>query len=276
MSSSLIFKCIGQGQPLVFIHGWGLNSGVWQTLSEKLSLNYQIITIDLPGFGLNIENVPEAYTLANVSTQIANTISTPAVYIGWSLGGLVATHIALNHAEKVQGLITIASSPCFEQKVFEKKINNDIQNNETFIIWPGIKANVLQLFHQQLGDNIKKTLDGFLKIQAMGSPHIRQDIKQLRDLIMAYPLPNQQTLDKSLRLLSSEDLRSQLDQIKIPFLRLYGKLDSLVPNAAITHINQLAPNSDYYIFDKAYHAPFISHFNDFFQRLNKWLIENNY
>jgi pimeloyl-[acyl-carrier protein] methyl ester esterase len=266
MSSSLIFKSIGHGQTLVFIHGWGLNSGVWQPLAEKLSEHYQVITIDLPGFGLNTENTLEEYTLAKVSAQIANTISTPAVYIGWSLGGLVATNIAINHPEKTQGLITIASSPCFEEKVLDETNGDEKLNN-----WPGIKANVLTLFHQQLGDNIQKTLDGFLKIQAMGSPHIRQDIKQLRDLIMAYPLPSQETLDRSLTLLSSEDLRSQLNQIQIPFLRLYGKLDSLVPKTAIPHINQLAPNSDYSIFDKASHAPFISHFDEFYQKLTQWL-----
>jgi len=271
MSSSLIFKSIGHGQTLVFIHGWGLNSGVWQPLAEKLSEHYQVITIDLPGFGLNTENTLEEYTLAKVSEQIAHTINTPAVYIGWSLGGLVATNIAINYPEKVQGLITIASSPCFEEKVLEEKALGVTNVDETLNNWPGIKANVLTLFHQQLGDNIQKTLDGFLKIQAMGSPHIRQDIKQLRDLIMAYPLPSQETLDKSLTLLSSEDLRSQLIQIKVPFLRLYGKLDSLVPKTAITHINQLAPNSEYSIFAKASHAPFISHFDEFYQQLTQWL-----
>jgi len=271
MSTSLIFNSIGQGQPLVFIHGWGLNSGVWQPLVEKLSSHYQVITIDLPGFGLNTDNSIESYTLANVSSKIAEAINTPAVYIGWSLGGLVATHLALNHSEKVQGLITVASSPCFEEIIVKEKIFNEKLNDATLGTWPGIKPNVLQLFHQQLGDNIKKTLDGFLKIQAMGSPHIREDIKQLRDLIMAYPLPSKETLDKSLRLLSSEDLRYQLNQIKIPFLRLYGKLDSLVPKAAITHINQLSPNSDYIIFEKASHAPFISHFDEFFLQLKQWL-----
>jgi len=256
MSSSLVFNSIGQGQPLVLIHGWGLNSGVWRPLAEKLSLHYQVITIDLPGFGLNTTHPLQTYTLAHVSEQITNAINTPAIYIGWSLGGLVATDIALNYPEKVQALVTIGSSPCFEEK------------QES---WPGIKPSVLQLFHQQLSNDIKKTLDNFLKIQAMGSPHIRQDIKQLHDLIMAYPLPSQDTLEQSLRLLSSEDLRSQLINIRLPFLRLYGKLDSLVPKTAIAHINQLSPNSEYYIFDKASHAPFISHFDEFFQKLKQWI-----
>jgi len=265
MSSSLVFNSKGKGQALVFVHGWGLNSGVWQPLVEKLSQHYRVITIDLPGFGLNIEHNASPYSLAQVSQLISDAIDTPAIYLGWSLGGLVATKIALAHPEKVQGLVTIASSPCFIEKDLELK------NEQT---WPGIKPAVLAMFHQQLGEDIKKTLDGFLKIQAMGSPHIRQDIKQLRDLIMAYPIPTKATLEQSLSLLSSEDLRQQLTDIKVPFLRLYGKLDSLVPKAAIPTINQLAPESEHIIFDKASHAPFISHLDEFVHQLTTWLIKH--
>ena len=263
MSSLLKFTRQGQGQSLVFIHGWGLNSGVWQPTVEKLARTYQVITIDLPGFGLNVENTISPYTLTNISEQICNSIDEPAIFVGWSLGGLVTTQIAINHPNKVQGLVTIASSPCFIEK----------QTNSTEK-WFGIKPQVLQMFYQQLDDDIEKTLASFLKIQAMGSPHIRQDIKQLRDLIMDYPIPSKHTLAQSLQLLSSEDLRSQLSHINVPFLRMYGRLDSLVPKAAIEAIDKLAPNSEAIIFNKASHVFFISHFDEFIEQLTTWLNRN--
>jgi len=34
-----------------------------------------------------------------------------AIWVGWSLGGLVATHMALHHADYVSKLVTVASSP---------------------------------------------------------------------------------------------------------------------------------------------------------------------
>ncbi len=281
MTSSLIFNSKGQGPALVFIHGWGLNSGVWQPTVERLSLNYQVITIDLPGFGLNVEKSISPYSLVQISKLISDSIDIPAIYIGWSLGGLVAAQIALDYPEKVQGLVTIASSPCFiekscvEKSFVEKNTTEDKATTNTPKSWRGIKPQVLQAFHQQLNQDIKKTLDGFLKIQALGSPSIRQDIKQLRDLILQYPMPSKTTLEQSLQLLTSEDLRTQLMNIKMPFLRLYGKLDSLVPKAAIEPINTLAPKSDFYIFNKASHAPFISHFNDFILQLTLWLTRHN-
>ncbi len=258
MAEMLKITSKGQGIPLVFIHGWGLNSGIWQPLVDLLSTDFQVITVDLPGFGQNVKQSINPYTVDNICQHISLVIEQPAVYIGWSLGGLVATEMALNYADKVLALITVASSPCFIEKNEQDK-------------WPGIKPEVLSLFHQQLAQDTQKTIDGFLKIQAMGSPHIRQDLKQIKQLIMQHPLPSQVTLEESLLLLSSSDYRQQLCLLTLPFLRLYGRLDSLVPKTAIAKISQLAKQSDEFIFPQASHAPFISHLDDFYQVLKSWL-----
>jgi pimeloyl-[acyl-carrier protein] methyl ester esterase len=163
--------------------------------------------------------------------------------------------MSLRYPEDVLGLVTIASSPCFTQQT----------------TWLGIAPEMLTLFHRQLAEDTKNTIEGFLKIQAMGSPHIRQDIKVMRDLVMQYPMASQQTLDDSLRLLETVDKRLELSLISQPFLRMYGKLDGLVPKKVIPMINDLSAQSDQYIFEKASHAPFISHLDEFIITLKTWL-----
>ncbi len=257
--------------PLVLLHGWGLNSAVWQPLIESLPDDFtqffNVVTLDLPGFGVNVSVDITPYSLANICQSITNTITKPAIYVGWSLGGLVATEMALRFPEKVLALITVASTPRFiEEKV---QVEENIQ-----VIWPGIKANVLAAFHQQLQVNIEKTIDGFLKIQAMGSPHIRQDIKKISQLVFQQKMASQATLDQSLTLLESSDYRHTLQNVTQPFLRLYGHADSLVPKIVIEKVNELAPKSDVYIFKQASHAPFISHADDFKEILIQWLMVN--
>ncbi len=255
--------------PLVLLHGWGLNSAVWQPLITQLSAdfksNFHIITVDLPGFCENVEKKPQPYSLANITKQIDNAIEQPAIYLGWSLGGLVATEMALVYAEKVLALITVASSPRFLEEAAAKE-------NQA-VIWPGIKPKVLAAFHQQLQVDTKKTIAGFLKIQAMGSPHIRDDIKQISQLVMQQQMPSKATLDESLNLLEVSDYRNKLVEIKQPFLRLYGSADSLVPKAVIKHVANIAKQSEQHIFEHASHAPFISHLDDFNEVLTTWLIE---
>lgn len=255
MANKLNFASQGQGLPVVFIHGWGLNAGVWEPLIETLAAHFRVITIDLPGYGKNHDQACSPYSLDNIAEQVCQAINEPAVYIGWSLGGLVANQITLNQPNQVKGLVNVASTPCFVQ-----------QEN-----WPGIDANVLSNFHRQLAQDTQKTIDNFLKIQAMGSPHIRDDIKRIRTLIMQYPMANQNTLSQSLALLTDTDQRHLLKSIHCPFLRIYGKLDGLVPKTVIEAIAKLAPNSEHIIFNNSSHAPFISELTLFTEKLQQWL-----
>ena len=263
--------------PIVLLHGWGLNSAVWQPFIASLSAEFtdvfHIITIDLPGFGTNVNKKISPYSLANVCQHIANTVEQPAIYLGWSLGGLVATEMALAYPEKVLGLITVASSPRFTEQRAEQgseKVIDEKAANQ--LLWSGIKPHVLDVFHQQLQVDAEKTISGFLKLQAMGSPHVRQDIKLISQLVFQHDMANKKTLDESLKLLETSDYRLQLIDIKQPFLRLYGSADSLVPKSIIEHVAKFTENnSDQHIFEGASHAPFISHLDDFTKILTDWL-----
>lgn len=255
MADKLKIASIGIGTSIVLIHGWGLNAGVFEPLAKSLSKQYSVTCLDLPGYGNNVDVTLDDYSLEAIVKKIAAVIDDNSVVVGWSLGGLVASKLALDFPEKCSALATVASSPYF------------VESDD----WSGIQPNVLSLFHRQLSQDTKKTIENFLKIQAMGSPHVRQDIKVIRDLVMQYPMASKETLDKSLLLLEQVDLRSELSQISQPFLRLYGRLDGLVPKGAIEKISTLAPNSQQVIFEKASHAPFISHFDSFKAALVDWL-----
>lgn len=242
-------------QTLVFLHGWGVNAAIFDPVVKQLSTNYQVICLDLPGFGDQVEQFPAPYSLANVAKELSNTIPPSSIVIGWSLGGLVATQLALEYPEKVAKLVTIASSPAFVAK-----------DN-----WPGIKPDVLAMFHRQLEGDISKTLAGFLKLQAMGSPHVRDDIRIIKQLVEQKPQPSKAVLDSGLDILADVDLRDQLENISQPFLRIYGKLDALVPHKAIVQIDDMAPASKSCILPKASHAPFISHQVEFIEVLDSWI-----
>lgn len=258
MAESLKIASQGQGLPVVFIHGWGLNSAVWQPCLEQLKADFEVITVDLPGFATNASHQLTEYSLIEIARAIQQSVGKPAVYVGWSLGGLVASQITMSYSSQVLGLVTVASSPQFVER-----------SN-----WPGIKENVLAMFHQQLAKDTTKTINNFLKIQAMGSPHIRQDIKKIRDLVMQYELPSQRVLDDSLKLLEASDVTDGIANITQPYLRLYGKLDGLVPKQVIPLIDEIAPKSQSYIFKQASHAPFISHHSEFLAILRNWLLES--
>ncbi|MEP4890821.1 MAG: pimeloyl-ACP methyl ester esterase BioH [Aliiglaciecola sp.] len=255
MSNPLFFETRGQGPNLVLLHGWGLNSGVWEPISHILEQSFRITLLDLPGFGRNADVLPAQYDLDSVCSMVAECIPDKSSFVGWSLGGLVAQQLAINHPDKCENLVLVASSPKF----------SEAEN------WPGIKANVLQIFTQQLEKDFSKTLDRFMAIQAIGSESAKQDIKLIKSHIQQYPIPDDRALRAGLSILANADLRSQLGDITCPTFRLYGRLDSLVPAKAIPLIENLQASNLTHVFAHASHAPFISHPEEFVQILYKCL-----
>jgi pimeloyl-[acyl-carrier protein] methyl ester esterase len=259
MSQRLHVRTYGTGKDLVLLHGWGVNSGAFAEFLPYLTEHFRVSTIDLPGYGENADFILTEYSLAGVVRVIANEIPQGAIIAGWSLGGMVAQRFCLDFAEQVSGLITIASSPKFSSGPN----------------WQGISSDLLNVFEVSLARDYKKTLDRFLAIQAMGSDTAKQDIKTIRGYVNALPGPNLDALREGLNLLSHEDLRAEIRGIRQPTLRLYGRLDSLVPVADIERIHGLQPQAHRVIIPHASHAPFISHPQQTAEQLIEFVRQNH-
>lgn len=240
---------------LVLLHGWGLNHAVWQQLLPKLSEHFRVLTPDLPGFGL-ATSYPQPYLLPDVAAIVAQQIPAGSLVLGWSLGGLVATQIALDFPDKVQALAWVASSPCFVAKQG----------------WPGMAPLVLRQFAAALSKDTALTIERFLAIQALGSETARQEIKLLKQALLSLPLPQDAALSGGLTLLAEQDLRPKLAELKMPVAGCFGRLDSLVPAAMLTELQLLLPQAIFSLLPKASHAPFISHPLEFSQWLLDWAL----
>ncbi|HAU5565212.1 TPA: pimeloyl-[acyl-carrier protein] methyl ester esterase [Serratia fonticola] len=248
--SSLYWQTTGTGdRDLVLLHGWGLNAEVWQNIVPRLSPHFRLHLVDLPGFGRS--QGFGALTLVDMAQQLVPQLPERAVLLGWSLGGLVASQIALTQPERVTALISVASSPCFTA-------HED---------WPGIKPETLESFQQQLSNDFQRTVERFLALQTMGTENARQDARQLKEVVLSQPMPSVAVLEGGLEILREVDLRAQLPQLTMPFMRLYGSLDGLVPRRIAKQLNEALPCSPAVVMEKAAHAPFISHPDTFCQHI---------
>ncbi|SHI20787.1 pimeloyl-ACP methyl ester esterase BioH [Ferrimonas marina] len=247
----------GQGPALVLIHGWGMNGAVWQDLAEALvNKGWRVGSLDLPGFG-HSQALPAGATLVDFAEAVAAALPQGRCHLlGWSLGGLVAQQLALTWPERVASLVTLASSPCFTAQ----------QD------WAGIQPAVLQQFAEQLEQDLGKTLNGFFALQAMGSPSAREDVRRLKRAVMSQPQAQPQALADGLAMLAQVDLRSELDKIRCPWLRLYGRMDGLVPYRSLAPMARLASASQVQVLAKAAHAPFVSHPDATLQALSEFYL----
>jgi len=238
----------GQGDPIYLLHGWALNSRVWDAVLPELTQHGKVIAIDLPGHGKSDLPANGLYDLDTVTDEVKQILETNAIVVGWSLGGLVALNLACRYPEMIQKLVLVAGSPQF------------VRSED----WPNaVGKNVIDGFAQNLLSDYRSTILRFLAIQALGSDQAKYAIREMREKVFINGEPHLTALQEGLNLLINTNLRSALSSIRCPSLIVLGGKDTLIPANTGADTANLLANSQLAIIDGAGHAPFISHTEEF-------------
>jgi pimeloyl-[acyl-carrier protein] methyl ester esterase len=257
IEQSVTCRVLGQGPDLLLLHGWGVNSAVWNPVLEGLSAHFRVHLIDLPGFG-GSEGLAE-YSLDTIVDRIMERVPEQSIWCGWSLGGLIASHASYLYPDKIAKLIQVCTSPKF--------VGDEL--------WPGVETIVFENFKLGLLKNTNKTLARFISIQAMGCESARKDTLILKKLLMDTKQASLMALSEGLELLNKSDLRREFTQISLPCLSIFGQFDSLVPIETSVAMQQLLPGSRQKVFMHSSHAPFVSEPEEFINNIVSFSLTKN-
>jgi pimeloyl-[acyl-carrier protein] methyl ester esterase len=239
----LATETAGQGPELVLLHGWGMNAGVWAGLPAAITAGRRVTAIDLPGHGASPFD-PAWADRAGWAQACLDAAPARAVWLGWSLGGLIALEAALRAPERVAALVLLTATPRFVRAPD----------------WPAaVVPGTLAQFHDTLLADPALTLDRFLVLQLRGSEAARETLRTLRAELATRPPPNPDALDLGLNLLREGDLRERLAALACPTRWIFGARDTLVPAAAGEGIAARLPGAQIDVIPGAAHAPFLSH-----------------
>jgi pimeloyl-[acyl-carrier protein] methyl ester esterase len=228
-----------------------MHSGIWEDVIEALADHYRVTYMDLPGYGYS-RACASSDTLVDLSRLIAAVAPPRAVWVGWSLGGLIAQQAAIDQPDQVGKLVLVGSSPCFARRPD----------------WPhALDPRLLHAFADNLRRDYRATLKRFLALEVHGSEHEVALLRRLRAILFKHGEPDTQALRAGLRLLEQTDLRPQAANIRCPVLLLFGRRDNLAPVAAGDAIRRLLPAGRLHVFERAGHAPFLSHLDEFISHL---------
>lgn len=246
MSSNLYIEQVGLGpQPLLLIHGWGMNGAVWQTVVSALQDDCTLYIVDLPGYGFSRES-EIAWTAEAIVAAIAAQIPAETVWLGWSLGGLIALHAAQQGIS--QRTIVTGTSPCFCQQPD----------------WPHAMPQLLmQQFANELQQDYTATLLRFIGLQSQGSLQAKQEIRYLKQQLFSRGEPQPAALIAGLAMLQQCDLRRYQSISNQPVHFIHGSRDMLAPMQAIQQWLHNYPTMQLHPIAKAGHAPFLSHTSQF-------------
>ncbi len=230
------------GRPsLVLLHGWGLHSGVWQPVLPALQQHFDTVLVDLPGLGRSpalAGRCSVQAVAAEVLQAVQPQLPESAIWLGWSLGGLVAAEAACQAPERVRALVTVASNPCF------------VAQHD----WPcGMAPGTFDGFVSALASDPARTLASFALLQSRGEG-ARDILRALKALLAEHEAAD---LAGNLQLLAG-DYRSTLASLSQPALHILGGEDQLVPGAVAEPLQRLQPGAKLRCYEGTGHLPFYS------------------
>ncbi len=234
----------------VFVHGWAMNSAIWDECVSQLPEWINVIVVDLPGHG----------TMAGVSVSklddyvqaLVPLVHQPVIWVGWSLGGLAVLRLAELYPQRVATALLVATNPCFVSQAD----------------WPcAVEANVFAQFANDLKKNQQKTIRRFLALQVKGLSDMMSVVRRLQQSMQSRGQASTQALTCALDMLLETDLRQALKTIECPLHWLLGAKDALVPGELAQVLQQQYGQQNVVLFPQASHAPFISHSKEFIKQL---------
>ena len=255
---SLFIDKAGHGPlPLVLLHGWAMHGGVLAPLVEALRDQCTMYVVDLPGHGRSRDcGLPlEPHACA----EAIAAVTPPAIWLGWSLGGIIALTAALEMPRQARGLAMLCATPKFVRDAG----------------WPhGADDKLVHQLASDLETDYHATLERFLALEAMGSADPRAELRHLRQLVFARGEPDLRVLQEGIRILETADRRAALPDLTVPSTWISGRRDRLVPPQAMQWSASQC-DGGYTEIRQAGHAPFFGHADAVVQALQPLLTQTS-
>jgi len=157
----ICFNTFGTGETIVLLHGYLESSEIWNGFAEKLSADFRIISVDLPGHGLS-DVFGETHSMEFMATVLKSLFDSEDLskvfLIGHSLGGYAALAFLELFPKYLSGYCLFHSHPfqdnpaALEKRLREIEIVNKGKKN---LIYPD---NVTRMFASANLDKFSEAL----------------------------------------------------------------------------------------------------------------------
>jgi 3-oxoadipate enol-lactonase len=106
----LFFEWAGEGEPVVFLHGFGLDSRMWSPQFEALQPSFRVLRYDLRGFGRSSAPNGE-YAHEDDLRSLLTHLGVQSVHVvGLSMGSRMSLRFASAHPAMVRSLVLADSA----------------------------------------------------------------------------------------------------------------------------------------------------------------------
>ena len=233
---------IGEGEPLVLLHGLFGALSNFKDLIDHFSTQYKVVVPMLPLFELDIFHT----TVGGLAKYVYRFIEAQNYHnihmLGNSLGGHVALVYILKHPERIKTLTLTGSSGLFENGMgdsYPKRGDREYIRKKTELTFYNPAMATEELVNEvfEITNNRIKVI----KIIALAKSAIRNN------------------------------LGKELNQIKQPTCLIWGNNDTITPPFVAKEFQSLIPNSELHFIDHCGHAPMMEVSREFNSILDNFL-----
>lgn len=236
---ALAYQDSCSGPTVLFIHGFPLNSSLWEPQMEDLNDTARLLAPDLRGYGLSpaAEGPYSMELLASDCLGLLNTLGVqpPIVLCGHSMGGYIAFEFLRRFPELVAGLVLVATRAAPDTP--EAQENRDRMAKAVQERGPG--ALTARMLPKLLAPNNYEHDD---KLVAFVREMI--DSASVNGIVGALAAMKERPDSKPL-----------LPEIDVPTLVIHGEEDEIVPLAEAEQMCEAIPDADLVVVPNAGHLP---------------------
>lgn len=225
----IYYESHGAGDPLILIRGLGSNADHWYAQVPEFSKHYQVITFDNrgiarsgdPGGALTIQEMAADTIALMDALQIER-----AHVLGLSMGGMIAQEIAINHPQRVRGLVLVVTHAGGDQQV--KASDEVIETVQGMTLDDSLEARV-------------KAVAVFFASRTLTD---RPDLLQEYAAVSATYPASPEILKRQMEAVANHDAHDRLSKIEAQTLVLTGAEDILIPIENATLLADGIPRSE--------------------------------
>ncbi len=234
------YKDQGKGPVIMLIHGYLETSEIWSSFAKRLSENFRVITVDLPGHGKS-ENADEVLTMdfmASILAKLLENLNIRKVFLtGHSLGGYVTLAFAELYTDLLSGYCLFHSHPFADDsgKIEKRKVEAGVveKGKKDWFI-PG---NITKLYAttnlQKFSESLKRSIEIALKI------------------------PDETIIAVLKGMITRPSRVSAMESGKVPYLWILGTMDNLINCGEIQSRIRVPKNAEVIILKNSGHMGFI-------------------
>lgn len=230
---TIAYQRVGEGDPLVLVHGAGDDSRIWQPQLIDLADEFTVVAWDEPGAGRS-SDLPEGFTLGGFADGLAALIESlgmgPAHVAGLSWGGTVVLELYRRHPALVATLIMIDTYAGWKGSLPADEVQARVAGARRMLAAPSAESDPTPgLF---AGD----PPEDFVPLLAAMATDVRPG-----------------TLAQELAIMAQADLSDLLPHVGVPTLLLWGDSDPRSPLAVARQFEEAIPDAELVVIEGAGH-----------------------